>query len=151
MWCIFCIFFWEIRLGSGLSSCQVEVVQGGPYELTALNTMSTDPSFNSWTWDVLSEKLLNVTSLLCVQYTCALKLYSGQGTTSDEVRIFYGAFLEAFWLVDFLAKCSPHPGYTHLSMPESLGCRYFLDSSRPPPQAACNTHGNRYFIEFDWD
>lgn len=28
-------------------------------------------------------------------------------------------------------------GSTHLSIPESLGCRYFLDSSKPPPQAAC--------------
>jgi hypothetical protein len=33
----------------------------------------------------------------------------------------------------------PIYGSTYLSMPESLGCRYFLDSSKPPPQAACNS------------
>jgi len=33
--------------------------------------------------------------------------------------------------------CSMY-GSTHLSIPVSFGCRYFLDSSKPPPQAACN-------------
>jgi hypothetical protein len=37
-------------------------------------------------------------------------------------------------------------GSTHLSIPESLGCRYFLDSSKPPPQAACSNCNQKSFI-----
>lgn len=42
------------------------------------------------------------------------------------------------WHFPSLIKDSVDASDTHLSIPVSLGCLYFLDKRRPPPHAACN-------------